>query len=107
MTGSRLVAARVFAVLAAFWMVVAFAVAALFPPELLLGQLVSMTDHEGLVAFQNFVRDDLSPWLWLYVCLPLLMRPAWFLPVAFGLLTAGVAVTLSSRPGAARSRRRS
>jgi hypothetical protein len=38
--------------------------------------------------------------------LPLLLRPAWVLPVALGVLCAGGATTLATRPGVPRSHRR-
>ena len=107
MTGSRHIAARVFAVIAALCMVTAFAIAALFPPDLLLGQLLAMADYDTLVGFQNFVRSHLGIWVWTSFCVPLIARPAWFLPLSLGLVTAGLAATLSTRPGPARSRRRS
>ena len=107
LTGSRQIAARVCAVFAAAWLVAAFALASLFPPELRLGQLISLADYSLLVGLQDLVRGHLSPWLWSYVCVPLLLRPAWFVPAALGIVSVGLAVTLNSRAGPARSRRRS
>jgi hypothetical protein len=88
-------------------MVTAFAIASLFPPDLSLSKLLSMASFNALVAFQDFVRDHIGLWLWTYICFPLLTRPAWFLPLGLAVVTGGVAVTLSTRPGTARSRRRS
>jgi hypothetical protein len=97
---------RVFAVISAFCLVVAFAIGSLFPPGLSLGEMISMVDHAMLVALQNFVRVHVSEWLWTSIAVPILLRPAWLTPTALGLVAAGVAVSLGTRQGAPRSRRR-
>jgi hypothetical protein len=98
--------ARILAVLSALLLVAAFALAVLLPPELWLGQAISMVDHDWLVNLQDAVRG-VSEWSWQWLVLPLLMRPAWLLPAGTGLICAGAAVTLSSRRGPLRTRRRS
>ena len=46
-------------------------------------------------------------WLWEWVERPLLVRPVWLLPAAFGLICGGAALTLNSRPPSRSHRRRS
>ena len=100
------VGARVFAIIAAMSLVLAFALAALLPPTLSLARFMEMIDHARLVALQNFMQGHLSAWLWNYICVPVLTRPAWLLPTAVGLVAVGAAVTLGTRQKAPRSRRR-
>ncbi len=101
-----MIAARIVAVISAVFMVSAFTLATLLPPELPLSQGIAMLSHDWLVAFQEAVRTRVSEWAWTNLAVPLLVRPVWLVPVALGLVTAGVAVTLSSRAGSASSRRR-
>ena len=75
-------AMRILAVLAAAFLVGAFALATLASPDLPLGHALFLADHELLVAVQD-----------------------WFLPAAFGLICGGGAYSLGSRH-APRSRRR-
>ena len=97
---------RILAVIAALFLVAAFALASMLPPLLPLGQAVSMFNHDWLVAFQEAVRKGVSEWAWVNLAVPVLLRPVWLMPAALGLVFAGAAVTLSSRLGPARSRRR-
>jgi hypothetical protein len=96
---------RIFAVLAATFLVGAIAVATLGPPELPLGQALIGIDS-GMVksAHDGSVRW-LGPWIWDDVAQPLLARPAWLLPASLGLIFAGMAFSLSSRADARRHRR--
>jgi hypothetical protein len=107
LSGPHTIAARVFAVVSAICLVSAFALASLFSPKLSLGELAAMADQRALAATQTFVRNSLSPWLWSSVAMPILLRPAWLLPLCLGLVTTGISLTLSTKPGPARSRRRS
>jgi hypothetical protein len=47
-----------------------------------------------------------SQWVWANLVVPVLLRPVWILPITLGMVTAGLAVTLSNRRGSANSRRR-
>lgn len=96
---------RVLAVLAAVFLVGAFALATLLPPMLSLGQLLAMLDHPLLVAAQNLVRARVSDWVWVDLALPLLVRPCWLVPTGLGLVLAGASLTLGSRNGVPRSHR--
>jgi hypothetical protein len=53
------------------------------------------------------VERHLSAWLWENIAMPLLLRPAWLVPAALGLICAGISLSLSTRKSARRSHRRS
>ncbi|MBU6499295.1 MAG: hypothetical protein KGJ41_04570 [Rhodospirillales bacterium] len=98
---------RVLAVLAAASLVGAVALAALEPPLLPLGQLLAEHNHALLLGLRDGVRQHLSVWIWNAAFVPVLLRPAWFLPLGFGLVFAGAAIsTGTSRraPGSPRWR---
>ena len=102
-----MIAQRVFAVLAATLLVGAIALAMLGPPALPLGQVLLMIDHELMEAVRIFIGTYLSLWLWDHLMVPLMLRPAWMVPAALGLVCAGVALSLTGRKAAQRSHRRS
>ena len=106
MRRSGLTLARLLAVLSAVCIVAAVTIATVEPATLSLGQLITLADHSLLASLQEFVHGHVSDWAWLHIVLPVLQRPAWLLPVAVGIVAAGLAATLSSRQGAPRSRRR-
>lgn len=101
-----MIAPRILAVLAAAAFVAAFAIATLMPSMSSLAQLVARDDPRALVALHDAVTAYGSAWMWNNLALPLLLRPAWLLPVALGVLCAGGATTLASRTGVPRSHRR-
>ena len=96
---------RILAVLAAMSLVVAFALANLFPATLPLSQLISMIDHPLLLWLQDGVREHLSEWTWQALFLPILQRPAWLLPLVIGVLFGGASLTVASRRRSSRSPR--
>jgi len=98
---------RILAVLAAALLVGAMALAILVPPGLPLGQLLLMLDHDATTAAHAFVGRHLSEWIWSNLAMPLLLRPAWLVPAALGLICAGVATSISTNKTAGRSHRRS
>jgi hypothetical protein len=100
-------AVRVLAVISALFVVLAFALAIMLPPEMPLIQAIAVIDHGWLVSFQDMVREHVSEWVWVNMAVPVLLRPVWLMPTALALVAAGAAMTLSSRGGPARSRRRS
>ncbi|HTI83049.1 MAG TPA: hypothetical protein VL614_21565 [Acetobacteraceae bacterium] len=102
-----MIAQRIFAVLAAALLVGAVAVAMLGPPEVPLGQMVFMIDHDLMNAMRSAIETHLASWIWAYLIAPVMVRPAWLVPAALGLICAGMAVTLSNRKSAHRSHRRS
>lgn len=98
-----MLASRIFAVLAAALFVLAFALAALAPDDLDLAQGISLLNQDWLV----WLPQHATGWLWEWIEKPLLIRPVWLLPTAFGLVCGGAALTLSSRPPSRSHRRRS
>jgi hypothetical protein len=98
---------RILAVLSAALLVGAVALAMLGPPEVPLGQVLFMIDHDLMEAVHSFIGTHLASWLWDFVLVPLLVRPAWLVPAGFGLICGGVSLSLSTRKSAHRSHRRS
>ena len=94
--------ARVFAVLAASFLVLAVGLAAIAPAGLPLGIGLGMLDHSGVAWLQAH-----SPsWLWAGVLDPFMQRPAWLPPAFIGLICAGVALTFNlGKPSPSRRRR--
>jgi len=101
------IAQRIFAVLAAMLLVGAVALATLGPPEVPLGQVVFMVDHDLMSALHSGIEKHVAAWVWNYVVQPLMVRPAWLVPACVGLLCAGLSLTLSTRKTTHRSHRRS
>ena len=89
----RLLASRICTSLAACFLLLAFAVAALGPAGLSLGTAAYRLDGDLLVRLYH----DCPSLLWHRVVLPLLARPAWVLPAALGILCSGLAIT-AARP---------
>ena len=102
-----MIAQRILAVVAAALLVGAVALAMLGPPAVPLGQLLFMVDHDLMEAVHRFVGSHLASWLWDYLLVPVLVRPAWLVPAAIGLVCGGASLSLSTRKSAHRSHRRS
>lgn len=83
--------------MAAVFLVGAVAVATLEPPDMPLGALLLALDHDLSAAIEDGMQARLSFWMWDDVVLPVLLRPAWLLPAAIGLVLTGVSLTLSTR----------
>jgi hypothetical protein len=98
---------RILAVLSAAFLVGAVALATLGPPSVPLGQVLLMIDHDMTEAVHGFVGVHLAEWLWTDLAMPVLIRPAWLVPVTLGLICAGAAASLSGRKPARRPTRRS
>lgn len=79
--------ARVFAVLAAVFLVAAAGFALLTPIGMRLSDGVTQLDHTAL----NWMQARSASWLWAYVELPVLLRPIWLLPASLGMICAGIA----------------
>src|SRR5690349_3680019 len=95
-------AARIFAVLAALFLVSAVALATLAPPGLTLGQGWVMLDRAG----PGWLRDHSWAWMWEWIELPFMIRPLWLIPACLGLICAGMATTLNfGNPSHSRRRR--
>src|SRR4051794_19866914 len=100
-------AQRVLAVIAAILLVGSVALATMGPPDMPLGQTLFMIDHDILHVLQTDIDDHVAHWVWAYVFVPFLLRPAWLLPAILGVLCAGVSLTLASRQAPHNQRRRS
>ncbi len=87
-------------------MVAAFALATLLPPMLTLGQLIGIYDARWLYVVHEFATAHLGAWVWLNIALPILTRPSWLPLASLGIVLAGAAMTVASRPGVPRSHRR-
>lgn len=95
-------AARIFAVLAALFLVTAVALATLTPQGLTLGQGLLMLDR-GSAAW---LRAHSAGWLWDWLELPFLVRPLWLVPAFLGLICVGLSATLNlGKPSPSRRRR--
>jgi len=101
------IAQRILAVLSAALLVGAVALAMLGPPEVPLGQVLFMINHDLMEAVHGFIGNHLASWLWDYGLVPVLVRPAWLVPAGAGLICGGISLSLSTRKPAHRSHRRS
>ena len=103
-----MIAQRILAVLAAMLLVGAVALAMLGPPSVPLGQALFMLDHDLMNAMHSSIERHLAAWLWDYVAVPLMLRPAWLVPAALGMVCGGMSLSLSTRKKSVhRSHRRS
>ena len=98
-------ATKLLAILAAAFLVGAFALATLAPENMDLGGALYALNHDAVTALQGFTSAHALGWLWDHVAHPALIRPAWLLPASLGLICIGAAATTNSR-GASRSHRR-
>ena len=94
-------AARIFAVFAAFFLVGAVAVGALTPTGLTLGQGLAMLDNNS----PTWLREHSLAALWNWVEVPFMIRPLWLIPACLGLICAGMATTLNIGDASPRRRR--
>lgn len=85
----------------------AVALATLGPPAVPLGGLLAMIDHDLTETLRSGIEQYLAGWIWSDLMVPLLIRPAWLVPASLGLVTAGVALSISGRKPAGRPHRRS
>ena len=85
----------------------AVALAMLGPPEVPLGQALLMIDHGMMDGLHSFIGAHLHVWLWDNLVVPLMLRPAWLIPAALGLICGGASLTLCTRKSTRRSHRRS
>ena len=92
---------RIFAVLAAVFLVAAVAIFALTPLGMTLGQAVLQLDRTAL----DWARSSSAPWVWNAIEMPFLLRPRWLIPACLGLVCAGVAGSFNFRTSTTRQRR--
>ncbi|MGC8469462.1 MAG: hypothetical protein ACP5NI_06105 [Acetobacteraceae bacterium] len=99
-------AIRVLIILAAVFLVGAFAIAVLAPPGAPLGLLLYRFDRGLLNLAQAGVQRHLAPWIWDRLIVPVLVRPAWLVPACLGVVFAGGALTLAGSRSSRAPRRR-
>ncbi len=87
---------RVLALLSALCLIGALTLMTLWRPETTLGHLLFTMMPNHLAAVQDRLMASM-PWLWNRIAVPLLMRPAWLLPLAMGLVFGGGAYSLRLR----------
>jgi hypothetical protein len=92
------IAHRILSIVAAVLLVGAFALASADTFDLALGDMLSTLDP----ALPTRLRAALPGWMADGLLLPLLLRPAWMLPAALGLVSAGVALTITRPPAGRR-----
>jgi len=101
------IAQRILAVISAVLLVAAVAIATFGPESISLGQALYLFDHDVLDKLPGWSTRNLGNWVWSSVIQPLLIRPAWLIPAAAGLVCVGLSMSLSNRKTTHRSHRRS
>ena len=96
-----------FASLCALGVVVAFAIAALLPPDMDLGSMLLSMDPSSVGSMHRFVLNYGSAWIWNGLLLPFLLRPGWMLPLMAGVIAGGIAFSLNYLGPTRQSTRRS
>ncbi len=95
--------ARIFAILAAVFLVAAVGIAALTPLGMTLAQGLLQVDK----GFVEWARSHSLPWIWTWIEMPFLLRPLWLLPACLGVICAGLAMTFNLGKASTTRRRRS
>ena len=98
-----MIASRIFATVAALFLVAAIAIAALMPFGMTLGQ--------GLMAMDGtwpaWLQKQSPAWGWTWLELPFLLRPLWLIPAGLGLICGGAAASLNFGRASPSRRKRS
>lgn len=102
-----MIAQRALAVIAAALLVAAVGIATFGAESMTLGQALVLLDHDILDKLPAWSGRVLGNWVWTAMIQPLLVRPAWLIPAAAGIVCAGLAASLSNRKTTRRSHRRS
>ena len=84
-------AARVFAVLAAVFGVLAIVCASMSPAGLTLAQALGQVDD----LFLAWLQRHSVAWAWTWLEEPLLLRPLWLAPAALALVCTGLALSFT------------
>lgn len=95
--------ARIFAILAAVFLVAAVGAAALTPLGLTLAQGLLQLDK----AWVEWLQARSAGWVWTWVELPFLLRPLWLVPACLGVVCAGLAASFNLGKASPSRRRRS
>lgn len=91
-------AARIFAVLAATFLVGAVALGTVLPPDMTLFEAVHVLDSARADAAQAAAIGQLGQAVWNAVAVPMLLRPVWLLPLSIGIVFAGGGLSFSFPP---------
>jgi hypothetical protein len=89
---------RIFAVLAAAFLVGSVALASLLPVDMTMQQAILALDDTWPGSLRQALVGSLGQGIWENLAVPVLARPVWLVPVCLGLICIGGAVT--SRPHA-------
>jgi hypothetical protein len=92
----RLLLMRIATAAAAAGLVCGFALLSLAPADLTLGTALQRLEPHALPVLHG-LSARLAPNAWRDLALPLLVRPAWLLPTAIGLVAGGIALTIRPR----------
>jgi hypothetical protein len=103
---SHVIKLRVFAVLAAAFLVIAVALGSILPADEPLSQIIADTDASLLPSVQGFLIRHVGGWAWSDVTVPVLVRPTWMIPLGLGILCLGAVTTLNWLQTPSRPRRR-
>ena len=95
-----MIASRIFATLAALFLVAAIAIAALTPFGMTLGQGLMLMDGTWL----SWIQKQSPAWSWTWLELPFLL---WLVPAGIGLICAGAAASLNFGRASPSRRKRS
>ena len=98
---------RVLAVIAAVLLVCAAALAMIGPRTISLGKALNLLDRDLTARLQGWVEVSLGAWAWAEIAMPLMVRPAWFLPAALGLIVLGIALSIGGPKATRRTHRQS
>lgn len=102
-----MIASRALAIVAAVFFIIAVALATFGSESISLGQALYLLDHDVLDKLPAWSSRTFGDWVWVSVVRPLLVRPAWLIPAALGLIAGGLSVSFSNRKTTHRSHRRS
>lgn len=97
---------RVFAALAAFFLVAAVALATFGARAMPLEVALRMINRGLVDALFVWTEQAFGTWVWTRLVHPLLVRPAWLPAACLGLIALGVVVSLSYRSKSGSSHRR-
>ena len=94
---------RILAVAAAVFFVAAVGIATFGAETMSLGQALDLIAPDLLNGLPAWFGD----WAWASLARPLMVRPAWMIPLGFGMILGGLSASLSNRKTTRRSHRRS
>jgi hypothetical protein len=100
------IAARILAVLSAMLLVGAVALATFGSRAMTLETALGGLDPGLATGLLGWVQRTAGSWSASHLMQPFLVRPAWLVPAFLGLISLGLAVTLSRRTKASRPQRR-